>query len=36
MKLYDWCIAPNPRRVRIYLREKGIDIPFPQRVVHQA
>ncbi len=26
MKLYDWSIAPNPRRVRIYLAEKGIDI----------
>ena len=26
MKLYDWAPAPNPRRVRIFLLEKGIDI----------
>lgn len=27
MKLYDAGRAPNPRRVRIYLAEKGIEIP---------
>ena len=27
MKLYVWNIAPNPRRVRIYLIEKGIEVP---------
>lgn len=27
MKLYDMGRAPNPRRVRIFLAEKGIDIP---------
>jgi glutathione S-transferase len=27
MKLYDCLIAPNPRRVRIFLDEKGIQIP---------
>ena len=27
MKLYDFGRAPNPRRVRIYLAEKGIEIP---------
>jgi glutathione S-transferase len=27
MKLYSWEIAPNPRRVRIYLAEKGIEVP---------
>jgi glutathione S-transferase len=27
MKLYSWDIAPNPRRVRIYLAEKGIEVP---------
>jgi glutathione S-transferase len=27
MKLYDWKPAPNPRRVRMYLAEKGIDVP---------
>ena len=28
MKLYDGGRAPNPRRVRVYLAEKGIDIPM--------
>ncbi len=27
MKLYDCQLAPNPRRVRIFLAEKGLDIP---------
>ncbi len=27
MKLYDNQRAPNPRRVRIYLAEKGIEVP---------
>lgn len=27
MKLYDCAIAPNPRRARIFLAEKGIDLP---------
>jgi glutathione S-transferase len=27
MKLYDGGRAPNPRRVRIYLAEKGIEVP---------
>ena len=27
MKLYVWNIAPNPRRVRIYLIEKGLAVP---------
>jgi glutathione S-transferase len=27
MKLYDVVRAPNPRRVRIFMAEKGIDIP---------
>ena len=26
MKLYDYQLAPNPRRVRIFLAEKGITI----------
>lgn len=30
MKLYDGARAPNPRRVRIFLREKGITIPIEQ------
>jgi len=28
MRLYSWDIAPNPRRVRIYLAEKGLDVPI--------
>ena len=28
MKLYDDKRAPNPRRVRMYLAEKGIDVPL--------
>jgi len=27
MKLYDMVLAPNPRRVRIFLAEKGIEVP---------
>jgi glutathione S-transferase len=30
MKLYTFNGAPNPRRVHIYLAEKGIEIPFEQ------
>ncbi len=28
MKLYDYTRAPNPRRVRIFMAEKGIEIPL--------
>lgn len=30
MKIYDSKMAPNPRRVRIFLAEKGIDIAYEQ------
>ena len=30
MKLYEMTAAPNPRRVRIYLAEKGITVPLVQ------
>ncbi len=30
MKLYDYTMAPNPRRVRIFLAEKGMQVPFEQ------
>lgn len=30
MKLYDVSIAPNPRRVRIFAAEKGIDLEYQQ------
>ncbi|MEQ1715229.1 MAG: glutathione S-transferase [Hyphomicrobium sp.] len=28
MKIYDWHIAPNPRRLHIYVAEKGLNIPL--------
>lgn len=28
MKIYDWHIAPNPRRLHIFVAEKGLDIPL--------
>jgi glutathione S-transferase len=28
MKLYDFAFAPNPRKVRVYLAEKGLTIPI--------
>ena len=30
MKLFTFAGAPNPRRVHIYLAEKGIEVPFEQ------
>jgi glutathione S-transferase len=30
LKLYDYKSAPNPRRVRIFLAEKGIEVPMVQ------
>ena len=30
MKLYDFALAPNPRRVRMFLAEKGLDVPSVQ------
>ena len=30
MKLYDFQMAPNPRRVRVYLAEKGIEVETVQ------
>jgi len=30
MKLYDVTAAPNPRRVRIFIAEKGIEVPTQQ------
>lgn len=30
MKLYDGGMAPNPRRVRIFLAEKGIEVPLEE------
>lgn len=36
MKLYDFKPAPNPRRVRIFLAEKGVSIPTEQVVLMQG
>ena len=30
MKIYDFTQAPNPRRVRVFLAEKGINVPYQQ------
>lgn len=30
MKIYDSTTAPNPRRVRIFLAEKGVEVPYEQ------
>jgi glutathione S-transferase len=30
VKLYDFAMAPNPRRVRMFIAEKGITIPIEQ------
>ncbi len=30
MKLYDFATAPNPRRVRMFIAEKGIEVPTVQ------
>ena len=30
MKLYEFSLAPGPRRVRIFVAEKGIEIPNVQ------
>src|ERR1700683_2942487 len=30
MKIYDFKLAPNPRRVRVFLVEKGISVPFEE------
>ena len=30
MKIYDSATAPNPRRVRIFLAEKGVEVPYEQ------
>ncbi|MFQ5415596.1 MAG: glutathione S-transferase family protein [Myxococcota bacterium] len=36
MKLYDSTAAPNPRKVRIFLAEKGIDVPIEQVDIAKA
>jgi len=36
MKLYDSAMAPNPRRVRIFLAEKGVTVPIEQVDIGKA
>ena len=36
MKLYDFALAPNPRRVRMFLAEKGIEVPTEQSNTREA
>lgn len=36
MKLYDFSLAPNPRRVRMFLAEKGVEIPTVQVNTREA
>jgi glutathione S-transferase len=36
MKIYDSSMAPNPRRVRIFLAEKGIQVPYEQVDIAKA
>jgi glutathione S-transferase len=33
VKLYNHAVAPNPRRVRIFAAEKGIELPLANRPV---
>src|SRR4029450_3053044 len=36
MKIYDSRTAPNPRRVRIFLAEKGVSIPYEDVDISKA
>ncbi|HMB76784.1 MAG TPA: glutathione S-transferase family protein [Kiloniellaceae bacterium] len=36
MKLYDFALAPNPRRVRIFLAEKGIEPEVEQVAIREG
>jgi glutathione S-transferase len=36
MKLYDFALAPNPRRVRIFLAEKGIELDVEQVAIREG
>ena len=33
MKIIETRTAPNPRRVRIFLAEKGIEVPYEDRPI---
>jgi glutathione S-transferase len=36
MRLYEYTMAPNPRRVRVFMAEKGIQVPTVQVDIAQA
>ena len=36
MKIYDFALAPNPRRLRIFVAEKGLKIPTEQVDIFQG
>ena len=36
MKLYEFALAPNPRRVRVFLAEKGVKVPMVQVNLREA
>ncbi|MGC2494765.1 hypothetical protein [Candidatus Binatus sp.] len=36
MKLYDYKLAPNPRRVRVFLAEKGLNVPLEEVDIFKA
>ena len=36
MKIYDFALAPNPRRLRIFVAEKGLKIPVEQVDIFQG
>ena len=36
MKLYDFELAPNAQRVRVYLAEKGLEVPTEQLNVREG
>jgi glutathione S-transferase len=36
MKIYNSSVAPNPRRVRIFLAEKGINVPYQEIDIAKA
>ena len=36
MKLYHNSLAPNPRRVRVFLAEKGVTVPYEQVDIAKA
>lgn len=36
MRIYDFALAPNPARVRAFIKEKGIEVPFQEVKVREG